>query len=102
MDEGLRETMLTGFAAVLDPEALATLDALVPRGRWRAVLPSGFWYQRSVLDQVDERQRRKLHAELDRALGPDAAAATMEFLPPVPWSVLRDQGVDGLLLEATP
>lgn len=55
-----------------------------------------------MLDRVDERQRRTLHAELDRVIGPDAAAATMEFLPPVPWDVLRDQGVDRLLLEAGP
>lgn len=99
-DDDLRETMLAGFAAVLEPEVLATLDALVPRHRWRTVLPSGFWYRRAVLDQVDERQRRNLHAELDRVIGPDAAAATMEFLPPVPWDVLQDQGVDGLLMEA--
>lgn len=102
MDEDLRETMLAGFGAVLAPQVLATLDALVPRRRWRTALPSGFWHRRAVLDQVDERQRRKLHAELDRVIGLDAAAATMEFLPPVPWDVLREQGVDGLLLEATP
>lgn len=102
MDEELRETVFAGFVAVLGPEVLATLDALVPRRRWRSALPSGFWHRRAVLDQVDDRQRRTLHAELDRVIGPDAAAATMEFLPPVPWDVLRDQGVDRLLLEASP
>lgn len=94
-----RQTALAGFAEVLGAETMATLDALVPRRPWRATLPTDLWHRRSVLAHVDERGRRELHTALARIIGPEPAAAMMEYVPPVPWRVLRSEGVAHLLLD---
>jgi hypothetical protein len=44
---------------------------------------------------VTESQRRQLHADLERTLGPASAEAMMELLPPVGWGdVAREPHVD--------
>ena len=44
---------------------------------------------------ITDSQRRRLHADLERLLGPDSAAAMMELLPPVGWGdVARQPYVD--------
>lgn len=78
-----RTTMLEGFARVLNDDALATLDALVPTRPWREAIPSSFWLQSSVMAATDERARRDLHERLITVIGADAAHATMEYLSPV-------------------
>ncbi len=98
MDAG-RQTMLRGFGEVLSDEALATLDALVPKRPWREAIPADFWRKPTVMDAVNEREGRTLHQELIDVIGPAAAHVTMEYLPPVPWEVLRDHGVDHLLWD---
>ena len=94
-----RETMLAGFGRVLSDEALAALDALVPRVRWRDALPEGFLLSSAAVEAYDEAARRRLHEELATVIGAEAADAAMEYLPPLPWRVLRERGVDQLLWD---
>jgi hypothetical protein len=44
---------------------------------------------------VTDAQRRRLHAELERLLGPESAETMMDLLPPLGWSdVARQPLVD--------
>lgn len=95
--DACRRTMLDGFAEVLDPAALESFDEAVPRRRWRAAIPESFWRRADVVAQMAEAPRRELHQSLVALVGPEAAGATMEYLPPVSWDVLEKHRVDHLL-----
>ncbi len=91
---GDRSIMIEAFRRVLSDDAMATLDALVPTRPWREAIPSSFWLQPSVMATADPSARHDLHDRLVEILGVDAAGATMDHLPPVPWRVLRAHGMD--------
>ena len=49
---------------------------------------------------LTDSQRRRLHADLERTLGPESAEAMMELLPPVGWAdVARQSSLDALAAE---
>lgn len=94
--------MMEGFRRVLCDDALATIDELVPRRQWRTAVPASFWRQSAVMGAMDQRARLRLHTELIETIGADAAHAAMEYLPPVPWRVLKARGMTGLLWPDRP
>lgn len=94
-----RDVMVEGFRRVLTSESLTVFDELVPTVRWRDVLPEEFLLSSAACEAYDDAGRRTLHAALREVVGPAAADATMEYLPPVPWKTLREQGLDSLLWD---
>lgn len=92
-----RELVLRSFERVIGAAHVATLDELLPSRPWMEVLPPSIWRDPVIVENLDEGGRRALHARLIEVLGDEAADATMRFLPPVPWRVLRRVGVTHLL-----
>ena len=94
-----RTVMVEGFARILPERALATLDQLVPLGRWRDELPDRFWTDPRVVAHLEDPGRYRMYAKLAEVIGQEAADATLEHLPPVPWRVLEEAGVARHLLR---
>ncbi len=92
-----RCVVVEAFGRLLSDTSLEAFDALLPTRPWREAVPSSFWQRWPVMAETDPRGRHDLHTRLVEVIGVEAAATAMEYLPPVPWRVLRAHGLDDLL-----
>lgn len=87
--------MLAALEPSLGAHLTEVFDELLPKQRWREVIPVEHWLRPEVRAAVDAhgRARRHLQDKLIDVLGEAPAGTLMEYLVPAPWTTLDRLGV---------
>lgn len=99
-----RAALLTALEPALGAELVRAFDEMLPNQRWREVIPAEHWRRPEIREAMAANSvgRRHLHQKLVEVLGEAAADTLLEYLPPVPWTLLERLGVPVAGLVATP